>query len=221
MTLNIIEGKLYVAVRLIAIFVPCGRDVVYPLDEAWRTLHTTQSYLVFRVHSCYLSVLLIVSTCAMSNVIYQNIERFIDNRSGEITESRKCEVVRHPAEPPYIKLYIDELCALIEVPSSHKRLLLLLLRKLDYDGYITLSTRYRRQICDILGVKDQTFRNRLRELVKYQLLLHEGLNEYQANPFYFARGEWKKIVEQRQAFQMKIVYTPQGKSVTTEVYQEG
>ncbi|QGP61547.1 hypothetical protein PsalMR5_04324 (plasmid) [Piscirickettsia salmonis] len=46
-------------------------------------------------------------------------------------------------------------------------------------------------------------------------LTHEGVNEYIANPFYFARGDWKKIVEQREAFQMKITYTEQGRTITT------
>ena len=152
----------------------------------------------------------------ISRVIYQTTDRFVDNETGEITNSLNSKVIRHPAEPPYIKLYINDLCLLTSVQNSLKDLLFLLLRKLDYDGFITLSTRYRKDICEKLEIKNQTLRNRLSQLVQKGLLIHEGVNEYIANPFYFARGDWKKIVEQREAFQMKITYTEQGRTITTD-----
>ncbi len=42
-----------------------------------------------------------------------------------------------------------------------------------------------------------------------------GGNEYQANPNLFARGEWKKIIEQRREFEMRIKYSPNGETIIT------
>jgi hypothetical protein len=71
-----------------------------------------------------------------------------------------------------------------------------------------------------LSIQDQTLRNRLVQLVQKDLLVREGTNEYLANPFYFARGDWKSIVEQRQAFQMRITYSESGRKIKTRKVEE-
>ncbi|MCZ5120673.1 hypothetical protein O6A27_28255 [Escherichia coli] len=120
-----------------------------------------------------------------------------------------------PQEPAYVKIYIDNLCAVTKAPDSLKDVLFLILRKLDYDGYIALSTRYRKEICKLLGIKDGTLRNRLYSLSKMGIIASCGGNEYQANPNLFARGEWKKIIEQRREFEMRIKYSPNGETIIT------
>ena len=123
--------------------------------------------------------------------------------------------VQFPQEPAYVKIYIDNLCAVTKAPDSLKDVLFLILRKLDYDGYIALSTRYRKEICKLLGIKDGTLRNRLYSLSKMGIIASCGGNEYQANPNLFARGEWKKIIEQRREFEMRIKYSPNGETIIT------
>lgn len=153
------------------------------------------------------------------NVSYQKITETIDRDTGEIQKETEERSVRFSAEPPYIKMYIDDLCAVVNAPNSLKDILLMILRKLDYDGYITLSTRYRKQICAELNIKDGTLRNRLSALVKRGFVYSEGGNEYLANPNLFARGDWKSIVEQRSDFEMKIRYTSNGeKIISTGVF---
>jgi len=44
-----------------------------------------------------------------------------------------------------------------------------MLKKLDYEGYITLSTRFRKLMCEELGIKDQTLRNRIGLLLKTKI----------------------------------------------------
>ncbi|WP_227645485.1 hypothetical protein [Klebsiella pneumoniae] len=80
---------------------------------------------------------------------------------------------------------------------------------------IALSTRYRKEICKLLGIKDGTLRNRLYSLSKMGIIASCGGNEYQANPNLFARGEWKKIIEQRREFEMRIKYSPNGETIIT------
>jgi hypothetical protein len=155
----------------------------------------------------------------MSNIkklVFSEVKRDIDFSTGETNQETSTKVVKIPTEPPYVKLYIDDLCAIVDIPDSLKTVLLQMLRKLDYDGYITLSTRFRKELCEKLSIKDQTLRNRLTDLVKKQLLIKDGTNEYIANPHYFARGDWKKIIEQREAFTMKITYSDNGRTIITE-----
>jgi hypothetical protein len=118
-------------------------------------------------------------------------------------------------------MYIDDLCSLVKVPESLKDTLLLLLQKLDFEGYITLSPRFRKSMCEVLGIVNQTLRNRLRMLTQSGLLINEGTNEYQVNSHYFARGSWKDIQENRKAFSVTITYSQTGgRKIKTEVINE-
>ncbi|WPR87925.1 hypothetical protein [Klebsiella aerogenes] len=153
-------------------------------------------------------------------VVFQKETESIDRSTGELTKTVEESIVRFNKEPPYIKMYIEDLCAIANAPNSLKDVLLLSLRKLDYDGYINLSTRYRKQMCIELGIKDGTLRNRLSQLVKRGFIESVGGNEYLANPNLFARGEWKDIVEQRIAFEMRIRYMPDGEKILSTAQVE-
>ena len=148
-------------------------------------------------------------------VINATTERTIDRDTGQVITETVSNVVRLPQEPPYIKMYLDDLCELISVPGAERQLLEMMLQKLDYEGFITLSSRYRKVICDRLKIKDQTFRNRLSGLCKSEILKRKGTNEYEVNPRYFARGEWRQISERRDSFEMRITYGPKGREIVT------
>lgn len=147
-------------------------------------------------------------------IVSSHTSTVTDMRTGEAVETVENRVTRLPVEPPYVKMYINDLCDLKGVPAALKATLIELLRKLDYEGFITLSPRSRQAICERLGIRDQSFRNQLTKLCKSKILVREGTNEYAANPKYFGRGEWKNIIEQRRAFELKIQYSEAGRSIT-------
>lgn len=143
-------------------------------------------------------------TQAKQNVVYIESSREINHETGEIKRESISQAVRVGKEPPYIKMYIGSICMLRGVPKGAQDTLLAVLRKLDYEGYITLSKRYRLQCCEELGIKEQSFRNNLSNLCKKGILKNVGRNDYMADPNLFARGEWKDIVEQRANFTMTV-----------------
>lgn len=153
---------------------------------------------------------------ASKKLVFERQTNTVDIRTGELLESSVTNVFRLPSEPPYVKMYLDDLCVFVSAPDALKTLLLSLLRRLDFDGYIPLTPRARKEIAKGLNIADQTFRNRLNDLCKKNLLHRISTNEYQANPAYFARGEWKAICAQRKAFQMRITYSNTGRDITTE-----
>ncbi|ATW30950.1 hypothetical protein BJP41_10830 (plasmid) [Candidatus Williamhamiltonella defendens] len=147
---------------------------------------------------------------------YKHKRETLDFSTGEIISESKTTLSRYSVEPPYVKMYIDDICSLVSIPESLKNVLFLILRKLDYDGYITLSTRYRKLMREQLDIKDGTLRNRLALLVKKEFVFSEGGNEYSVNPKFFARGEWKAIIEKRASFELKIRYSEEGREITTK-----
>lgn len=153
---------------------------------------------------------------ATKKVIQSTTSQVVHFQTGEVIESTTQNVFQLPSEPPYVKLYLDDLCVLVNVADSLKSFLLLLLRRLDFEGFILLSPRSRKEIAANLGIADQTFRNRLNELCKKEVICRMSTNEYQANPLYFGRGEWRKICMQRQAFQLRVTYSAErGRQVET------
>lgn len=153
-------------------------------------------------------------------MIQQTTATVVNLATGEVLEETSTNVFRLPSEPPYVKMYLDDLCGLINVPDGHKALLINLLRRLDYEGYIVLSPRSRKEIARSMNIADQTFRNRLNELCKTGVIHRESTNEYLVNPMYFARGEWRKICAQREAFELKITYSEKGRKIETRGFSE-
>jgi len=139
---------------------------------------------------------------------YENTQTVTDLQTGEAHSIS--EVVHHrvPAEPPFVKIYLDDICALSEVPKSQKDILYYLVRKLDYDGYITISKRYREFMCKELGIQPRSLTNKIHLLAKSGLIKTIGTNEYEANPYFFARGAWVDILNRRKEgdFSLTINY---------------
>jgi hypothetical protein len=156
----------------------------------------------------------------MSKIITESEKVFIDHQTGEIKQISHLKVLKFDPEPPFVKMYIDDLCALKSVPGSLKDVLTLMLRRLDYEGYVTLSQRIRNSICTELSILQTTLSNRLSKLIKTDLIRRTGNNEFKVNPHYFARGSWRDIVEQRKAFTMTTTYSGAGRSVSVETIEE-
>jgi hypothetical protein len=147
----------------------------------------------------------------MSNVIRLERTTEIDYTTGEITRESTTSSENYGKEPPYIKLYIDDLTTVLKIPNAQRNVLDLMLRKLDYEGYMALSTRYKKEMAKILNISDQSLRNSLSKLTKTGIIKSSSYGEYLVNPNLFARGEWKTIVEQRKQFTMTITYSNEGK----------
>lgn len=142
-----------------------------------------------------------------------------DTNTGEVlSDKTSTTVIEFPKEPSYVKLYIEDLCLLKGLNNPDQALLRLLLIRLDYDGYVTLSSRSREAIANTLGVTTKTLRNRLNRLVKSTLIKPTAQNEYMVNPNYFAKGSWKSVCDQRKKFQLVLSYSDKGREerFTTE-----
>lgn len=150
----------------------------------------------------------------MSNtkrIIQQNTTRNIDHESGEITQTTIEKVAHFPSEPPYVKLYLDDVAKLHGLPKAGGDLLHCLLRKMDYDGIITLVSSSKKRIADEIGVKLQTIDNNIQAMLKADILQRYGRGEFMFNPHLFAKGEWKNIYKQRNKYvELTVTYTKNG-----------
>lgn len=137
----------------------------------------------------------------------------VDHETGEIKSQEKVVKFRHPKEPPYVKFYIDDLSKLLDIKDGPQKMVHHLVARVDYEGFIALNPVLRKKIADELGIKEQTFRNYLRELIQKKIITRIANNYFKANPYLFAKGEWAEVFKQRKEFDtitMKVTYDKKG-----------
>lgn len=132
----------------------------------------------------------------------------IDGLSGEVTHSERqiINTSRLDKEPPYIKMYIQDIGHWQGLSAGETAILHLVSSTVDYEGVVHLSKYAKDKIKKTLSVTDGFVRNTISKLVSKSILLktenYSGV--YKLNPFWFGRGEWKDILEQRKAFVVQI-----------------
>ena len=147
----------------------------------------------------------------LKRIIQENTTTHVDRETGEETSRTTESVAYLPTEPPYVKLYLDDLAKLYGLPKAGSDLLHALLRKMDYEGIITLVASSKRRIADELGIKPQTIDNNIQALLKSDILRRAGRGEFMFNPNLFAKGDWKSIYKQRNKYiQLTMTYTNSG-----------
>lgn len=143
----------------------------------------------------------------------------VDHSTGEVTNEVKTNVIRIPSEPPYVKLYIEDLTNIYDLPKNSPALLLELLKKLDYEGQISLNASNKKIIAERAGKAIKTLDNFLGELVKKDVFRRLDKGLYTPNPHLFGRGEWRDIYKRREAW-LKVTYTEDGQRIVNSSLNE-
>lgn len=153
---------------------------------------------------------------ATQRKVYESTTTVTDLRTGEAVSSESTNVVRIAQEPAYVKMYVQDLGNLMELTGGQKTLLYALVGKIDFEGIISLNASSRKRLAKNCGLSDGAFRNGISALCKKEILRRVAANEYEVNPHYFAKGEWRQINQRRKDFELRIRYTQDGgREVTT------
>jgi hypothetical protein len=158
----------------------------------------------------------------MGKIIRESTDTII-NEHGEFKEQRKSETIQLPTEPPYIKLYIENIVLLKHLPRVSSNVLLELIRFVDYDGEINLNPNVRKKINLNLGFKNKkSLSNSITKLVKKDIIFRIGTGSYILNPNLFAKGYWSDIRRMRDKYlTLKIEFSPiTGQSTLTSEFNK-
>jgi hypothetical protein len=149
-------------------------------------------------------------------------ERVVDKLTGELLsdETNVIDIYRMPAEPAFIKFYIDDLASLQKLTAGETQILLYVAACADYKGMIALPTGIKKRIANSANCSDGAVNNAVNKFCKSDILRKEGGGLYELNPDYFARGKWREIRERRKEFYTKTTYRRDGtKEVETNVIE--
>jgi len=142
----------------------------------------------------------------MSKIIKTNT--ITNDITGEVltSESQAITINKLDKEPPYVKMYINDIGLWQGLSAGETAILYQVSSAVDYDGIVALSKYHKDKIKKILKVSDGFIRNTVTKLVAKHILLkteaYSGV--YKLNPYWFGKGDWKDIIEQRKAFVIQL-----------------
>lgn len=140
----------------------------------------------------------------------------VDETTGEVLERKAIttSLSKLPEHEPFIKLFVRDVAALNGLPPSHFKVLHALACLVDYQGNVFLNPIRREKIAVEHGINARTVQNIVSSLCATDLLVRITQNQYTLSPYYFAKGEWASVLEQRNAFSIKLRYSKeQGRTV--------
>lgn len=149
--------------------------------------------------------------------INQSIEETLVNSDGVILSKRTNKTLAWGDEPPYIKLYLNDLMFVSDMPKHYTNLVFSLLKRVSYAGdedgmCVTLVPRTKKAICQELGwAKTSSLDNALQRLLKGKILFRVDRGIYRLNPYLFGKGDWQDIARIR----MEVFYDINGKTFKT------
>ena len=148
----------------------------------------------------------------------------IDTATGEVLKKETDTTYQFPAEPPYIKLYLQDILYLSDLPKTHDKVLISLLKKATWASselgmVVTLSAGMKRIIAEQLEFKNvRTINNVISDFVKADILFRIDTGVYQLSPYLFGRGDWADI----SALRMNVDYTLNGRTFGSMIeYKKG
>ncbi|RZK44722.1 MAG: hypothetical protein EOO61_02795 [Hymenobacter sp.] len=135
----------------------------------------------------------------------------VDKETGESIKTYSEAIL--PKEPDFIKLYLESITKLNDIQGWTDPILHELLKLMNYRNDIVLNAAIKKRMSAELGISTRTIDNALSMLVKKDIIFREDTGLYKGNPYLFGKGEWRDIRELR----MKVVFNPQGQTISTEV----
>lgn len=130
-------------------------------------------------------------------VIYSAETSMVDMNTGETHVQRMVTKRRVSKEPDFVKLYLDDVMKLNDIPKKKTDVLYLLLKKMNYENEITIVASHKRAMAEELACSVINIDKTLALLVSKGVLVRKDRGVFLANPLLFGKGSWQDIEELR------------------------
>lgn len=131
--------------------------------------------------------------------INQSVETMVMNDKGEMVSKRANTVMTWGDEPSYIKLYLQDVMYLSDMPKKYVAVTEALLKRVSYAGdadgmCVVLAPRIKKAICEELGWKTvASLDNALQKLLAGKIIYRVDRSMYRFNSYLFGKGDWQDI----------------------------
>lgn len=148
--------------------------------------------------------------------INQRTESTVVNENGELLKYSENTTYNMGTEPPYVKLYLDTILYLKDLPKGHNPVLMGILKRLPWANQeqgMAINAALKRVIAKEINCSVSRINNAITDFVKGELLYRMDTGLYRVNPNLFGRGEWADIAKLR----LEITFDARGKTIMGEI----
>lgn len=153
------------------------------------------------------------------NIKTESITQVINHETGEIVEETRRASFIVDKEPDYIKMYIDDITRINDLPKGLSPILLELIKQMGYNNVIPAYKPIKLMVAERLGVSLNYLNTAIRVFHEKGLIIRVHRGIYMADPNLFARGKWEDIKNLRLVIEYKQDGTKKLKSNLPEEVQ--
>ncbi len=151
------------------------------------------------------------------NLYIKEVVDVRDDGTGEIIESKRQEISQFEKEPPYVKIYLEDIGKLNGLNNSEQKILNELVHNMGYGNIIPSYKPVKEMMAKKINMPYNTLDKGIKELNKKGILIRKARGLYVMDPNIFGRGTWSDIKKIR----MVIDYNEDGsKSINTDVSKQ-
>ena len=154
-----------------------------------------------------------MKTGSNKKVFVRNVTQ-VETTTGEVISSTSQQVSLFEKEPPYVKVYLEDIGRLNNLNASEQRVVNELVFNMGFNNVVPSYKPVKELIAQKLGMQYNTLDKAIKELHKKGILIRKARGLYIMDPHIFGRGSWKDVSKIR----MTIDYLPDGsKAINTEI----
>ena len=122
----------------------------------------------------------------------------VSTDTGEVQKSISVGTfTNYNKEDSFVKIYIDDIMKLINLPKKTGDIFFLLLEYIGYNNQVVINSSIKRIISDKLNIKFDTVNKAITVLNANGLLIRQDTGIYLVNPYYVGKGSWNDITKLR------------------------
>lgn len=146
------------------------------------------------------------------------VNEILDKETGDVVlEETKIQSFSIDREPDYVKLYLEDVSRLKDIPQGMNKVLFELMKGVSYNGIVMAYKPVKQIMCKNMGISMNYLNKCIDEFYKKGILIRYARGVYIADPNLFAKGSWKDIKNLR----LVIEYGKDGtKSLKSNVSEE-
>mgnify|MGYP005856741455 CR=1 FL=1 len=150
-------------------------------------------------------------------VTHQETKTVIDHETGEITQTHDVKSYAVEKEPNYVKMYIEDIGKLKNIPPSSNDVLGVLVRNMSYGNIVVMIKPIKDKIKEETNLSINTINKSIQNLYKAGILIRQSRSVYLVDPTLFAKGKWEDIKKLR----LVIDYNNDGtKSINSNMVEQ-
>lgn len=140
--------------------------------------------------------------------VFKETEKTVITEDGEILNERhEVEKISFNVEPEYIKVYLEDIARLKDLPTSVSKVMYCLIKRMSYNNLIPVHRPIKQAIAHELGISENEIKRKIQQLYDAGFLVRVSRGYYIADPMLFGKGYWKNIRE----LQLNVTYDEHGR----------